>query len=1010
MSSSEQGGTHDRLPRLPSRVVPRLRLVRTIHQLLDRYPILVIAASAGAGKTTAAVQAARELPGPVAWATLDGMPDDAEPGAGASGADGQTLTRLLRAAMEPCAPAAATALTGALARGLPAAEAGALLARALTGTNLSLVLDRVEAIAGAAGAQALVTSLAGSLPEGTRLVLVSRMDLPRGLRGLGDVHRVAFLEDGDLAFDVAEAARALCGSGRGDDPRRLVESMGGWVTGVLHDWWGTDPSASAVQHDRLAAELLAQLTPEEAALLVRTSLLDDGVTAEQANALGLASPDRTMAALRGRRLPLTWSPDGSRMVALPRFHQYLRRETGHLDEDALRALRQRYATLLQDRGRHEEAVAELLMSGDTDSARHLAERALPGVLSRLDLGTAESWLDRMKPAPRPLAPALATACLRVAFGLEQCWRGAQLADRHGRTWWSGLARQPGGPEDLALLVWCFWHVGRIDDAREVLGVLPPGHPREVAEALLALADSGAPPMAPDLPGRVEGPLEAMVMRIAYMSGQLRAPRHGDTSGAWREAAGAPWTVAALRAEGRISQAEAAYAAVRDGPRPVWLAAIEAAELMADLGRPDEAWAALLAGRERIAATGSRVYEILSLLLEAKLALRLDSDLPRASRALAEADRRGCGGYAFTTELAAVRRGLELLMAGNDHEAVRPLSTAVSAMRAGRRRLELPAAAVYLSEALWRTGDEDGADAAADLALEVAAAEGPRHLLLQALEDMPSVASRRADAQRTHASPWHEFVSALSTARPVGGGPEPRLRLEDFGPVRLVADGREVRPRLAKSVEMLAYLLSRPATSARRQAVLEALFAGRGDATARSYLRQAVYRLREVLPEGLSLLQDGDQYRLIPASEVVSASGTFERLLAEATRQHGVHRWDTLRSALALADSGTYFDSLSTPWLDVRRAELDASLLRARGEAAAVALRLGRVHDARRLARLVLDGDPYSEQAWRTALCTAEAAGADDELLDLYRGYLAVMQELGVPPSADLRNLVDRLRR
>ncbi|MFD8814346.1 BTAD domain-containing putative transcriptional regulator, partial [Streptomyces sp. NPDC059627] len=801
---------------------------------------------------------------------------------------------------------------------------------------------------------------------------------------------------------------ALRGIGRDDDPGRLVEATGGWVTGVLHDWWGTDPAASAAQHDRLAAELLAQLTPAEAALLVRTSLLDDGVTAEQANALGLASPDRTMAALRDRRLPLAWSPDGSRMAALPRFRHWLRHEIGRLDEDTLRALRRGYADLLQGSGRHEDAVAELLMSGDTDTARQVAERALPGVLGRLDLATAESWLDRMRPAPRPIAPSLATAGLRVAFGLEQCWRGAQLADHHGRTWWRGLARQPGGAEDLALLVWCLWHVGRVDEAREILHVMPPGPPHDIAAAVLALADNDAPPLAPDVLDRVAGPLEALVMRIAYRSGHLRELR--DSSSAWRRAAGMAWTVAALRAEGRISRAEEAYAAVGDVPGPVWLAAFEAPELMADLGRRDEAWAALLDGRERIAATGSHVYDMLSLLLEAKLALRLDRDLPRAARALDDAERRGCARYAFTAELADTWRGLQLLLAGRDHDAVHRLTAAVRAMREGGRRLELPTAAVYLSEALWRTGDEDGADAAADLALAVATAEGPRHLLLQALDDVPSVAVRRADAEPTHSSRWHELMSALSTATPLTGGTAPRLTLEDFGPVRLVADGQEVHPRLAKSVELLAYLLSRPAASARRQAVLAALFPGRPDPTGRSYLPQAHNRQREVLPDGVSLLQDGDVYRLSPESAAVSASGTLRRLLAEAARQDGEHRWDTLRRALAVADRGSYFDSLSTHWLDTRRTELDDLVQQARVDAAATALHLGRVREARRLARTVLDGDPYREQAWRLALCAAEAAGSDDELLDLYRGYLRVMTELGVPPSAELSRLVDRLRR
>ncbi len=1009
MRSSDPGATSGALPRLPSHVIPRPRLVHRIHQLLDRYPVLVMAASAGSGKTTAAVQAVRELSSPVAWVSLPGLPGGAGPGGGGSGVGRPALTRLLEAAVEPHVPAVAAELTAALAPGRTAAEAGALLARLLAGRDLVLVLDGVETIGGDTDAAWLLTALVGSLPEGPRLVLISRQDLPRSLGGLGDVHRVVFLEDEDLAFDVAEAAECLRGIGRDTDPRRPVDTMGGWVTGVLYDWWDADSSVSAVQHDRLAVELLAQLTAAEASLLVRTSLLDDGVTAEQANALGLPSPDRTMAALRGRRLPLAWSPDGSTMVALPRFRRYLQREVLRLDEDSLRALRRAYATLLQGRGRHEDAVAELLMSGDTDTARRAAERVLPDVLGRLDLATAESWLDRMRPAPRPLTPNLAAAGLHVAFGLEQCWRGAHLAEHHGRAWWSELAGQPGGAEDLALLVWCLWHVGSIDGAREILHVMPAGHPHDIAAALLALADGSTPRLAPDLLDRVTGPLEAMATRIAFMSGQLRQLQD-HSPGARHRAAGAPWTVAAARAEGRVFQAEQAHATLGDGQRPVWLAAIETAELMSDLGRRDEAWAALLAGRERIAATGSRVYEILSLLLEAKLALRLDRDLPRAARALAEAERRGCARYAFTAGLAGTWQGLELLLAGRDHDAVPHLTTAVSAMRTGHGGLALPMAAVYLSEALWRTGDEDGADAAADLALDVATAQGTRNLLVQALEDMPSVAVRRADAQPSHTSRWHELVSALSTARPVSGCAVPRLTLQDLGPVRLVADGRELHPRLAKSVELLAFLVSRPAASARRQDLLRALFPGRSDATGRSYLRQAVYRLREVLPDGLSLLQDRDVYTLTPASAVTSASGTLQRLLAEAARQDGEHRWETLQYALSIAERGSYFDSLSTHWLDTRRAELDAALLQARVDAATVALHLGRVREARRLARAVLDSDPYREQAWRLALCAAEAAGSDDELLDLYRAYLRAMKEIEVPPSADLRRLVDRLRR
>ncbi|MET9878219.1 BTAD domain-containing putative transcriptional regulator [Actinacidiphila glaucinigra] len=962
------------LPDLPPGVVPRPRVTRRILQELAGHPVLVVAASAGAGKTTAVLQAARAMPDPAAWIPLGGL------------ATGDI---------------AAEALRGRLARAVPADGAGPPV----------LVVDGLEHIAGRAAAEDTLSALVLQPPPGLRLVLVTRAEPPEGIAGLGDVHRVAFLDDTDLAFDVSEAARALRPAGLQEQAQFRVRAMRGWVTGVLHDWWASDPAAAAGRLDLLCGGLLRQLTEAEAALLVTTSVLDE-VTAESANALGLSCPDRTMAALRHRRLPLAWSRDGARMRPLPRFHGYLRMRADAMDENSRRELRRRHARLLEAAGRHEEAVTELLMAGEPAAARRAAEQVLPGVLDRLDLATAESWLDRMRPVPGPPAPGIVSAALRVAFGREQCWRGLQLADQHGPSWWGGLSGQPGGSEDLALLVWCFWHAGRTDEARQMLRAMPPGRHRDIAAALVSLADGTPLTPLPDLRADATGPVEVMLMRIAYMGGRL-AELQGDPAppGDWRRATGAPWTVAALRATGRISRAGEMYTSLGDGPRPVWLTAIDDVELMADLGRREEAWAALTAGRQAVAATGSRVYEILSLLLEAKLALRLDRDVARATRALAEAARHGSARYAFTGELAATWHGLQLLLAGRDGEAAHRLAIAVAAMTTGDRLLELPTAAVYLSEAMWRAGDAEAADAAADLALGVASAHGGRHLLLQALDDVPAVAVRRADAEPSHSSPWHELVAALSSGRAALSAPaSPRLVLEEFGVVRLSADGREVRPRLAKSTELLAFLLNRPAATARRALLLDSLFPGRSDAAGRSYLRQAVYRLREVLPEGVALLQEGDVHRLTPHTSVAGSSGAFGRLLAEAGRQDGEHRFHTLLEALRTAGRGPYFEGVSTPWLDARREELAAELTQAQVDAGAVALRLGRIRETRELAGAALERDPYREQAWRLALAGAEAAGDDGGLLELYRGYLRAMADLGVRPSQEMRHLVERLRR
>ena len=77
------------------------------------------------------------------------------------------------------------------------------------------------------------------------------------------------------------------------------------------------------------------------------------------------------------------------------------------------------------------------------------------------------------------------------------------------------------------------------------------------------------------------------------------------------------------------------------------------------------------------------------------------------------------------------------------------------------------------------------------------------------------------------------------------------------------DGAEVRPRIAKSYELLAYLLDRPEREARRDDLMNALFDGRDGTAARTYLRQAILHLREALPRADALVVDKRTVALDP---------------------------------------------------------------------------------------------------------------------------------------------------
>ena len=986
-------------PVLGDRLVERDRVSDRIQAQLRRANVLTVYAAAGSGKTTAVAMALRDLARPVAWLSLDGT----EAAAG-------RLLLYIEAAVAPHAPEASGAATDALAAGIPIGEAAGLLAESLHGTGLVLVCDNAERIAGSDQALTALSALARYAPADVGIVFISRTALPLDAGSTGDLDRVAELTGPDLVFDSGEAAEAMRLSGRAaSDAAEAIRVTGGWVAGVLFAG-GAATDAPHRLHDYLTTHVLSGLPEQERRFLVRTSVLDE-VTVDDALALKLEDTPRLMASLRGRHLPVTW-PDDRTLIVSPQLRDHLQQLLAEQDPAELKRIRLRHARLLVRRGEREEAVHALLAVGATDEAWAQAAELLPHLIERMDFGPAARWLDQLQTSARPLSPRIGAIVLRVAFALEQTERGVELFTRHGRRWIAELAAgdQDGSGEALALLTWCLWHAGRVADAEQVAGLLPPGRTRDIAFTMIALSRDEPPPAFPAFATTLSGPLDGLLMRLAFLRGRLAGLDDPGSFGPWRSVLGVPWVIAGLRATGRIEQAMALYEAHRGDPQPLWLHSLDAVELMLDLGRGEDAWQALQRGRELVAATGSQVYRVQLQLMEAKVCLRLHHDPEAAHRALDEAEASGAGRHAFTRELAWLWRGLAYLLGHRDAEARDMLQRCLRSMRHADRTLEVPTAACYLAEAHWRLGEEDASDESAALAISVAEERGSVHLLLIALADVPAVAVRGADTEPGRLSRWRELTASLANGRRVtAAGRVPRLTLADLGPPELRLDGEIVTPRLRKSVELLAYLLTRPGQEAGRQELLDALFDSGNEAAERSYLRQALYRLREVLPDELSPTVRGDRFRL-PGPEVVS-SGAADALAAftQAAHQDGEARLDTLTVALARTERGRYLHGLSGDWVEARRAELDEAIGRARLDLAKVAFRLGRYREAIASVDAVLRLDPYREQAWLLRLTLAQASGDDDQVLALYQRYVATMDKLAVPPSAQVRRLVTRLR-
>jgi len=986
-----------RVPPVADRLVERPRLDELIGELLERHRLVFVYATAGAGKTTAVVRALRARGRPAAWLTVDET--DTAPG---------RLLTYLEGALAGVVPAAGGVATAALRSRVPQREAAGLLAEATQGVEVTLAVDEVERLAGSPEALAVLSAFVRYAPPTLRVVLIGRHELSLDLPSRTALGEAAALGEGDLAFTADEAAAALATIGSsGIDADEAVEATGGWVAGVLFEAWRSAHHVAGIGgeadplHGYLASQVFDQLEPAEQELLVRTSLLTE-VTPARAEALGCHDAAAVLGEIRPKHLPVTWR--GETMRCHTRFREYLAARLERRPRAEVRELRRAWGELLERDGHGEDAAEAYLSAGALESALRAAEGTIDAVAERLDFAVVERWLEKLVPVAPPGHEQLTRAELMLAIARERYAEGARVADR---------LREAGeldhlvsvSPKAAEMIAWCLWHCARIDEARELVEGVEGGSPP--LEYLLRLLDDRGSPAAvePELTG---GALDALTMRVRYAHGRLREVAEPPSS-PWAAAVSAPWRIGALRALGRLEEALALYeeASLAEWA-PVWFHAIVAPELMIDLGREAEARQAIAHGRELIRASGSVLFDLLNRLIEAKLELRLRRDHERADALLlALAARPETASYGFVREQVETWSGMVLLLRNQDAAAAQRLRRAVRSMQRSDRILELPTAGVLLAEAEWRLGHDDASDRAADVAAAAAARQGSNHILLQALADFPSVASRRLDADADADSDWHELGRAL-VARDVplalAGGA--LVVFDEFGP-ELRVEGEQVRPRIRKSYELLAYLLAagRPVV---RDELLEALFDGRSDGSAAAYLRQAAHRLREVLPADVAVVSEGDRLRLV--GRIESELARAESRLARAAHLADEPRLEQLEQALAILERGPYLPRSEGAWIEERRERLAHRTADARHDAAKAAFALGHYARAVELAEAVVHDEPYRESGWRLLMRLAHAVGDDAGVVDAYRRCERALSDLQSVPSPTTQSLLAALRK
>lgn len=998
-----------RMPATGVNVISRPRLAEALRRTAAERSVLVVTAPAGSGKTTAVVQLVQNRPGPAGWLTLG----EAERTPG-------RLAAYLAAAAEAIDPALAASTLRLLDDGLAPEDCAATLAERLPAGS-TLVLDDVHQVEVRAAALRVLRALVDALAPGALLVLVSRrlthLDLARDILS----GRVGILPEGELTFREDEIASLLAAHGVDADPRAVAEVSRGWAAGIVFDILrvrgepigdGGGPGDAFFEY--IGAEILDRL-PADVREAVLWSAPLDLVTPERLSALG-ASPDGEdmFARICREHLPGTREPDGFRYH--PRFREYLLDRLHRRPPAERSALLRRCGLAFAAEGLLEDAADCLLAAGDTEPAADAVEAAAPTLLRRGDWDKLLGWCTALGEPVIAQRSALRGLQLRALLMSRRQDDVAPLVERLRAT--GEFARHLVDAPDVA--AWAAWALHGAGDLQPLLALTPPAGASRRAHAvryiLEVCAGTDPPPEWKDADFDRVLPLHVALQSAVYYRGRL-----GEVERlAWAAAGRGPVTatlaeiyrIAALIVRRDLAEARAALEAT--APRVRASRFIEfwqqvEAELRFAEGDHEGALRLIRDARATSRQHGYRLAERgVFAVIEGKMLVRMGR-VPEAVEQLEHA-RNWCAqrGIACFREWADTWLAAALLHLGEDPSRVGALlDSAIAGMERADRRLELVAAHIFRAEAHWRAGDERAHDVAADAAFREAVAMGTLGPLISALGDMPDVLVRRIDASTPDDDTWRAIGRATRSPGDPVWSPDPPVVIATMGREAILVDGRPLPVSPPRAIELAATIARAGADGAARTALIDDLAGHSADPA--NYLRQLLHRLRRALPPGTTITSRNGRLAWESPHDVVTEDTLMEGLILRARREVDATRGETLARALAIADQGAYLPQSDTAGARRRRDELAPLIAEARREYVLWLLQTGRFEDAVGTARAAVEGDPYREDGWRLLMRAHAAADGPVAVVPVFLECVERLADVGLAPSPETRDLLERLR-
>jgi DNA-binding SARP family transcriptional activator len=223
----------------------------------------------------------------------------------------------------------------------------------------------------------------------------------------------------------------------------------------------------------------------------------------------------------------------------------------------------------------------------------------------------------------------------------------------------------------------------------------------------------------------------------------------------------------------------------------------------------------------------------------------------------------------------------------------------------------------------------------------------------------------------------------------------------LGPLEVGEFDRTLPLGGAKQRALLALLLLNANRVVSRARLIDELWADEPPETAVTSVHVYVSRLRKLLPSD-ALVTQPPGYLLQTAPEDVDLH-QFERLVAEARSADPEHASRLLREALALW-RGPPLAEFSEPFAQVEGGRLEDLRLAAIEERIGSDFALGRHADLIGELEVLIAEHPHRERLRGQLMLALYRSGRQAEAVDVYRQARAALDEVGIEPSEELRQL------